>query len=498
MAGLTSTGFTPKTTAEIIDELGDDVQSQLGNVNTQADSVLGIILAVVAARLGALWDLALALYRAFDPDTSTGDALVGLAALTGTTPLDAAPSTVTAAVDLDAGTTLPAGSRVHVADAPARIFETDAEIVNGTFRAWCQASLTAVDDGPTVADEGTLTEIDTPVAGWNAVINEDVPGTRWAANAEPYPLSDGMTLGLITSDGPFTITFQSADFSDIGNATAQEVIDVINTTLTGAAGSLDGAGFKIVASTAGAGTAGVEVDDGTALTALGLVLGHAKGKDGAAAIPGHLVEMDAELRARRGDDLERQGTGTSETLRAQLLELDGVLDASVYQNRTDFTDGNGLPPHSFRAVVWGPTADAGEIAQTVFDNSPLGIESKGSQSQAILDSQGTSITVRWDDATEVPIYVAATLSALEKSYAGDDVVKAALVDYIDSLLMGDDVISKSAEAKLFQAGVYDVPSWAIDTVSPPVASANIAIDLDEATTLDVADIDLTVNFVTPS
>ncbi len=497
MAGLTSTGFEIKTTEELREELADELKAELGNVNTQADSILGIIIGVVAGRLGSLWELGQSLYRAFDPDTSTGDALDGLAALTGTTRAGASPSTLVAAVDLDADVTLPAGSRATVDGAPGRVFETIAAAgPQAGRRRWHQVEMQAVDDGPVEAEEGTLTEIATPVSGWNAIVNEPVPGVAWSTAAEPFALDDADVLNFRIPAGGSTqtFTFLTADFASIGAATAQEIVDVINDTIVDGVASVEDGRVKITTDDAGADATIRILSHSAGLFAVGTNYGI----DGTAAELGTLEETDAELRSRRAGELERQGTSTGESLRARLLELDGMLDVSVYQNRTDDTDGNGLPPHSFRAVVFGTNLDNDEIARVIFENSPLGIQSYGNESAQVEDSQGTQVTVSWDVATEIPVYIEATISAIASSYAGDDAVKAALLEYVGGLRMGDDVIAEAAKGRLFQAGVYDVTAWLIDDVAAPVAATNIAIGLDEVATLDEGDIDLTVNFVTPS
>lgn len=498
MAGLTATGFEIKTTADIFEEMSTQIKAELGNVNTQADSDLGVMLGVVAGRIGSAWELAQSIYRAFDPDDSSDDALDGLSELTGAVREDSTPSTLTAAVDLDAGRTLTAGNQANVAGAPSRIFETDTTLTSSTIRKWRSVEMTATEDGPTVAEEGTLTEITTPSTGWDAVTNEPVPATRWSDSLENYALSDGQTLQLDVGAGTTTATFNTGEFVDIGHASAQEVADVINAETTGVLASDDGGRLKLEDSTDTGSSSSLEVVGGTAVTALGLTAETVTGVEGAAAELGALEETDAVLRARRTNELEQQGTGTGETLRAQLLELTGMLDVAVYENRTDDVDGDGLPAHSFRAVVFGTGLVDADVAQVVFDNSPLGIESYGSESATVYDSQGVAVTVYWDVASEVPIYVEADIDVIATTYVGDDEVKAAVAAYVNAILLGDDVIAEASRARLWQTGVYDVNTFLVDDVDPPVAATNISIGLDEVATLDVADIDLTSNEVTPS
>ena len=57
-----------------------------------------------------------------------------------------------------------------------------------------------------------------------------------------------------------------------------------------------------------------------------------------------------------------RAANTSEAIYSQLLELEGVDHARIYENMTDAVDLKGLPPHSFMAVVLGgTTTDIGEL-----------------------------------------------------------------------------------------------------------------------------------------
>ena len=89
-----------------------------------------------------------------------------------------------------------------------------------------------------------------------------------AANAENYALSDGETL-TVKVDGQSaeqTVTFNTADFADIGNATAEEVAAVITTDLVLPPATGSGTVNPVITSDSG-GT--IEVTGGTANGALG-------------------------------------------------------------------------------------------------------------------------------------------------------------------------------------------------------------------------------------
>lgn len=173
MAGLTETGFSVKTIDEILDEISTSLKDNIDpNLDTDPESVLGQLVGIFAERERILWLLLRDIWSAFTPGGSSGFSLTQLALLTGTKRLDATFSTVTATVNLNAGTTLPAGSQANVTDDPDSVFETLTEVENtGGTPANFPVDMRATVTGPVRAPAGTLEEITTPVVGWNTVTN---------------------------------------------------------------------------------------------------------------------------------------------------------------------------------------------------------------------------------------------------------------------------------------------------------------------------------------
>lgn len=173
MAGLTPTGFETPTLQEILDEMIAAARAALGaDLDTGPTSVMGQILGILSERELALWFAARDVWAAFTPNGASGESLTSLALITGTVRQVATRSSVTASVTLNAGTTLPAGSRARVSTDTTAIFETLTDVVNaGGSPATLPALMQAVDAGATRANAGTLTTIVTPVVGWTAVTN---------------------------------------------------------------------------------------------------------------------------------------------------------------------------------------------------------------------------------------------------------------------------------------------------------------------------------------
>lgn len=86
-----------------------------------------------------------------------------------------------------------------------------------------------------------------------------------AQAVELYTLADGQTLILAIDHGsPQTITFATAQFVDIANARADEVVAAINSQLIGAAASVASPGAPQILSDASGLRSRVEVTGGTA------------------------------------------------------------------------------------------------------------------------------------------------------------------------------------------------------------------------------------------
>ncbi len=241
--GLLSTGFSAKTLSDIKTDLETEFKAQFGaSINLDPESSgLGRLIGILAEREALLWDLALAVYSSADPDKATGAALEALAAITGTTRKGATKSTVTLACVGTGFGPLAAGRVVSVAGSGGAKFSSTTttslvvvaawaintpyvvgqKVVNGGKVYQCTVAGTSAgaggptgtglaivdntvtwryvgtgtyaadvafesqDTGPIVAVSGTLTTIDTPVAGWVSAVNvlDAVLGTNIESDA---------------------------------------------------------------------------------------------------------------------------------------------------------------------------------------------------------------------------------------------------------------------------------------------------------------------------
>jgi uncharacterized phage protein gp47/JayE len=122
----------------------------------------------------------------------------------------------------------------------------------------------------------------------------------------------------------------------------------------------------------------------------------------AAAVTGAGVETDELYRIRRVKDLASQGGSTADGVLADVRKLPGILEAQAIENDTDATIDT-LPPHSFELIVLGADDDA--IAKSIWSNKPAGIQSFGSETVTVLDSEGVARAVHFTRPTRVRINV---------------------------------------------------------------------------------------------
>ena len=90
---------------------------------------------------------------------------------------------------------------------------------------------------------------------------------------------------------------------------------------------------------------------------------------------GRLTETDEELRRRRFLSVQQTSTTLAESIKASLYSLDGVKHVRYFENDTEITDNNELPPKSFEYVVDG--GDENEITDIIFINKTLGTRAYG-------------------------------------------------------------------------------------------------------------------------
>lgn len=166
-------------------------------------------------------------------------------------------------------------------------------------------------------------------------------------------------------------------------------------------------------------------------------------------------ETDAELRIRHAASVRATGSATVEAIKARMLQdVPGVTSIQIYENRTNVTTADGIPPHSFQAVVIGGTNS--EIAAQLYLTKPAGIETFGNVTISVPDSNGDSQTIRFSRAVPKYIWFRVTVQALNDEetvpIGAAELIKQAIVDYGNKNVgVGDDIIVQRFYGPVFDA-----------------------------------------------
>lgn len=216
-----------------------------------------------------------------------------------------------------------------------------------------------------------------------------------------------------------------------------------------------------------------------------------------AASLGAPVETDAALRARQAISTANPALTVLPSIVGGVSALTGVTQIKAYENDTNITDANGLPPHSISLVVLGGVAS--QIAQVISDKKSLGVSTYGSTSVNVTDPVGVNRTIKFYVPTIKTITVAISIHPLTAGYTsaiGQAVINS-IIAYINSLLIGDDV----ERAKLYLPAqlyggadslTYSVTSLQIAVSPGAVGTSDLTIGFNEKAQTATANVTLTL------
>jgi uncharacterized phage protein gp47/JayE len=309
--------------------------------------------------------------------------------------------------------------------------------------------------------------------------NESAKAT--SVSTENYVLVNNQTLTMKVDGGSAqTAIFLTADFIAIGAAKAREVATRITASITGVR-AYDIEGKVRIESLSTGVNSSIEITGGTANTALDFdeveVVGETHD-----AIVGRNIETDADFRIRREELLRLAGAGTLESIRSAVRNTTGVTAASVFENPTDTTDVDGLPPHSFEVVTSGGTDEA--VAETIFLTKPVGVATHrdpgpDGRTVVVTDSQSFTHDIHFTRPTEIDMWIEIDVTVDFTAFGGGDQavgeqqVKDILKALGDTLSIGDDaIINKFLCAPFDVTGVIDVTLIKLDDIFVPVGTVN--------------------------
>lgn len=114
-------------------------------------------------------------------------------------------------------------------------------------------------------------------------------------------------------------------------------------------------------------------------------------------------ETDAQLELRRSRSVANASTGYLNGLQGQILDVVGVTDGQIFENVTDTTDSNNVPPHSIWTIIEGG-ADS-DIANVIYKCKSYGCNMKGSTVVNIITPAGQILPIKFDRPISQNLYI---------------------------------------------------------------------------------------------
>lgn len=113
-------------------------------------------------------------------------------------------------------------------------------------------------------------------------------------------------------------------------------------------------------------------------------------------------ETDALFRVRRNCSTERRGLNNIDAMLSQILDLEGVSDATTWVNSGTTTDSTGTPAGYVWVIVEGGANS--DIAEVIYTNS-CGRGMRGEVEVDVPAVSGQIFEVKFDRPTPVPLYL---------------------------------------------------------------------------------------------
>lgn len=474
-AGLTSNGLVIKRLDQIISDREDSARNYFGNdIGTSVNDVLGRALRIHSDSENDLWQLLEAIKNSFSPSYATGNQLDEIVAYAGITRFGATKSTVSLLVTGDFNTFIPTESIVSSTATQNRFYTTSGVNLNNTGINGFTTEVLIV----TVGADYTIT-----------IGSEDFT----------YTAQSGDTLSNIASALQVLIN-SSSEYSAtvVGDESVQVQIQFNDKFVVRNASLSSNLSFIKVSKLVPAEAqefGPITQPAGTLTTIASPRSGWDSVTNPVSANEGQYRETDEELRVRFKNAKEANAKGTIDAIFSNLSNLQGVDDVQVYENDTESTDANGLPPKSFSVVILGGNSQT--IAETIWEVKPAGIATYGNTTVTISDTQGIPHDINFSRPEEVDIYIDVTISQAENQSVPANVetqILDALEQYFeDNFSVGDDVIYSRLYVPIQSIEGFQIDSLTIGTSASPSGASNIVIDFDQVASLQRSNVTVTVS-----
>lgn len=170
-----------------------------------------------------------------------------------------------------------------------------------------------------------------------------------------------------------------------------------------------------------------------------------------APVYGRLQETDVELRQSYIAKSALRSNTMIDSIVAELLNnVPDIESASGYENDTDYTNSDGMPPHSIELVVEG--GNDSEIAEAILKRKAGGIQTCGKVEVNVPGRYGEAVPVRFNRPRYLYTWLKVVLHGKEAELPVNyrNLVTASIGAFGDRMRAGDPLL-----IQLLNEGIYD-------------------------------------------
>lgn len=205
---------------------------------------------------------------------------------------------------------------------------------------------------------------------------------------------------------------------------------------------------------------------------------------------GRSRESDLELRVRRRGSVSKGNRNMVEALEAALLDLDDVIQAKVLENPTQYTNSQGLPPHSIHVVISGGNVDV--ISNIIWTRKTGGTVLAGTESHSIIDELGGTQIIKFSRPVDVNVKVKVYITPLTGySFSTISLIKNAILEYIQNEVgVGGNIINSALYTPLNEVGGFAINKIELAKGVEPLAEKSLYLNFNERVSISVNDIEV--------
>lgn len=208
------------------------------------------------------------------------------------------------------------------------------------------------------------------------------------------------------------------------------------------------------------------------------------------AVVGVPIESDSQLRARQTISVAQPSKTILIGTIGAVASVKGIKRYKVYENDTNITDENTIPPHSICVVA--EDGEDKDIAEAIYMHKTPGCGTYGEQSVEIFDDNNRLITnIKFCRPEYIEIKTKITIKALN-NYTNDTLkdIKKALIDYCNNFSIGTNLNTSALWSVIFSSSddlynpkfsIFEVKVAKVDGVE---STNDIKIEYNQVVKLD--------------